>query len=286
MDIPLTSRDLGYGIGIPALVGLALLWNLRWMLPTDLGRRYAPSLALGGGVIAGYFLLPLGPVQPETHWHFLPHALLIAAVVGIVSASNDLILLDRLLLYSIVSLGISFVLIPTWDDLNPPRLQYLSGLSAMIVVLALLYGRLIEHAPGPFLPFIFCVTSICGAVLLAHSGSLLFGQIGLTAVGSLLGMTLACRLDKNSQSLDGLGFPLAIFLCCSMMIGQTNSFSSIPIYAYAVLPVAPLGLFMTANSKQSGIKGLLVRLLLPALICGVALGIAFWFEPITGAEPY
>ena len=133
------------------------------------------------------------------------------------------------------------------------------------------------------------MTCLSGAILLMHSGSLLFGQIGFTAAGATLGLTIAARVDKNSRSLDGLAYPVVFFLCTSMMIGHTNSFGKIPINSYVLIPCAPLGLFLSMNGPLSGgkgVKGISLQVLIPLLICAAALGTAFWFEPLTGTEAY
>lgn len=289
MHIPFTWEEIGYGFGIPAVVALALLWNLRWMLPSAVGRRYAPSVAFSAGMIVGYWLLNLGPLQPEPDWQWLPHFMLMATVVGMISASEDLNVLDRFLLFALATGAAALILIPTWEDLSPPRQQYLIGLTSLVVLLALGYRHLLSRIDGPVLPFVFFMTCLSGAVLLMHSGSLVFGAIGLTAAGATLGLTIASRVDKNSRSLDGLAYPLVFFLCNSLMIGHTNSFGNIPIYSYALIPCAPLGLLFSTKGPLSGgkgIKGIMLQIFVPLLICAAALGTAFWFEPLAGTEAY
>lgn len=289
MHVPFTSEEIGYGVGLPALIGLALLWNLRWMLLGSMGRRYACPIAFSAATVAGYWFLKLGPVQPETHWQWLPHLLLIAAVIGMVSASEDLNNFDRFLLFAIATGAAGFQLVPTWEDLTPPRQQYLLGLTILVVVLSLSYQRLIQNMEGALFPAVLTMTCLTASILLMHSGSLLFCQIGLSATGATFGMTVAAKIDKKSRSLDGLAFPFVFFLCNALMIGHTNSFSSIPNYVYAIIPFAPLGLLIASKSPSANAKGkkaIAIQFIIPLVVCVAALAIAFWFEPLSGEEAY
>lgn len=258
--------------------------NLRWMLPQSIGRRYAPAVAFTGAFQIGYWSLKLGTLIPEGHWQWLPHCLAVAAIVGAISASSDLTLLDRFLLYAIAAAGMSFLLIPTWEELAPPRPQYIMIWSGTVVALTLLLHPLVKNLPGVILPWTFFATSMTAAVILTHSGSLLFGQIGIAAMGGLLGITLVSAIDRNCRSLDGIEFPIAVYLCSVMMIGHVNSFSNIPVSAYAIVPFAPLGLTLSLFGPLATLKGrslVIAQLLLPLIICATALGIAFWFEPLS-----
>lgn len=280
--MPLSGYDLGYGIALPLVVALFAMINLRWMLPADVAQRYSPAVAWLTGTLLGYWLLRLGPFVPQLHWHWLPWVMLGTFSIGVVGASRNLMLLDRLLLFLLGGLVAGWLLFPGWDTVWPPREQYFLGWVAYVVALALILNAQSERLAGSTFALVLTLTAVTGGVLLAHSGSLRFAQMLWAAAAACGGLTVAARLDKNSQHLDGFAFPFTLFVSAMMLIGHVNSFSKIPIYSYAFIPLAPCSLLILRGKPQSqGLKGFAFMIGLPVAVLATAVGIAFWYEPFS-----
>lgn len=281
--MPFNWNDLSYGFGLPTLSALLLLMNMRWMFPVNFARRYAPSVAFVAAFQVGYWLLKLGPVYPEGHWQWLPHLLVVAAIIGVVSASQDLNVIDRVLLATVATIISAILLVPNWQDLTFPRQEYMLGWSLLVIILAQFYNSISLKFPATIFPAVLCLTCLTGAVLMTHSGSLLFGQIGLASAGGTLGLTVAAIFDKRSRSMDGLAYPMTFFLCTTMLIAEVNSFTEIPFASYLLIPCAPLGLWLASVgplSRFKGTSGSAIQFGIPLLICSISLGLAVWYEPL------
>lgn len=277
--MPITPEDLGYGFVIPAVAALLSMVIMRRIPPVEFGRRYAPTIGLVLGFELGYWLLGLGELRTRPHFHWLPIAMIAVGVVNISVEALGSSALDRLLSYVVITLIAGWFLVPDYPRLPLPWQQSLAVWTAMVVLLSLAYRPLVARCQGTLLPVIYLVMAGCAAVLALVSGSMERAQSVGALAGAFFGLSLAALFDSKSRQLDGVTFPTVFFFCSMMMISQTNSFSQIPVPAYYILPLAPLGLWLSgAGKKSSGIFGGLLKFLLPVLICLAAVGWALYVE--------
>ena len=119
--MPFTVTDILYGGAMPAFVAGLLMLILRWLLPDAFEKRYTVVIAFVTGFFVGYGMLSLSPWIPTAHWHWLPWMLLAGTVVGPISCANGVYRIEKWLLYALLALGVGWMLVPTWEDLEPAR---------------------------------------------------------------------------------------------------------------------------------------------------------------------
>ena len=276
--MPFSLNEIQNGSAVPAIVAAILLLIVRRLLPRDLGERYGSAMPALAGFLTGYCLLNLAPWVPATHWHWMPYALIAASIAGPVACADGVKYGERALLFGVVAAITAWFFVPTWEDLDPSRRVYLIGMVAYIVGLACLLEPLSQRLPGPLLPAVLWLTLTAAAIVLALSGSLRFAQIGLTGAAPFLGISLAAWADRKANHLTGVGLLFAVLSVGALSIGQVNSFSSVPLVAYVIIPVAPLTLWLTMVgplAKLTGARRWAVNALLPiaVLASGILLAV-------------
>lgn len=278
--MPFSATDLLYGFVTPAAVAGVALFLLR-LIPADVAQRSAATVALVGGCWAGYWLLSLGPWQPETHWHWLPWAVLMALATGPVSCARGVSSVEQVALCVLVSTVAAWSLVPTWPSLDPPRLAQAGALAGYAVILASLLGPLTKRFKGPFLPAVLAVTLLAAAIVLALSGSLRFAQIAGAGAGAMFGIGIAAQLDKKADSLRGAAMAFTLLTAGALYVGQVNSFSNVPLASFALVPLAPLALWpctLGSLARQTGWRRWLSHAGLPAIVIALGLGLAAYAE--------
>lgn len=279
--MPLTPTDVVWGFLVPAIVSAAVLFVLRRVLPQALADRYPGAIALAIGFFSGYGLLALAPWQPSSHWHWLPYVLLAASLVTPVALAEGVWSFERGLLYGLVALLASWLLVPTWDDLEPPRGVSIVGLAVYITLLAILLEKLARRLPGPVLAAILGFCMIFAAVVLALSGNLRMGQIAGAAAAAFIGCAMASRRRPEHDSLQGLALPFALHSAGLLYVGRVNSFSGLPDLSYLLPTLAPLGLwasFAGLGGNPMGTNRKLLGAILVVLPLVVAVGLALAAE--------
>lgn len=275
-----TRDDLIYGLAVPATVALVVCL-IRKFWKADFFDRYAAVLAIAPGFAYGYFRLKLGPVDPDADWEFLPYALIGACAIGPAAVASGTTWFDRALLYAVSAAVLGWLIIPTWDDLEPSRQVYARVLVAYVVVVASCLEPAADKLPGPVAPAVMTFTCAGAAIVVALSDSARFGQIPGLAVGSFGGMTLAACLDRKQNSLRGAAPLIAGLLTGMMVIAKAMTFSEIPLASYLLIPAAPLLMCFAAVgplAKLTGFKRVLAQLLPPLIAVGVAAGLAISSE--------
>ncbi|QDS86030.1 hypothetical protein EC9_01880 [Rosistilla ulvae] len=274
-------QDILYGGCLPAAVAVLVFVVMSRGLPEQVGLRYASASALTLGFLAGYAMLALGPWAAESHWHWLPYALLVASVAGPIAAAEGVHAVERWLLFAILGGTFAWFLVPEWDDLQPSWAVHASILTIYIACLAGGLESLARRMPGPLLPATLWMTLSATAVALALSGSLRFAQIALAGAAAMFGLAILAWFRPARTSLVGSGFAVAVLAAGSLLIGRVNSFSEVPLATYLLIPLAPLALFASLAgplSRVEGFKGVAFRLALPILLLGVAVGLAIAAE--------
>ncbi|MEW4488885.1 hypothetical protein AB1L42_12435 [Thalassoglobus sp. JC818] len=279
--MPVSLADVGYGFLLPAFAALMSLVLLRRMLPEDAGRRYVPMFGLVLGFQLGYWLLNLGQFPPAYHFHWLPIAMILVGLTSAVTEATGSTIVDRILMYAVVSLIGCWFLLPNYPGLPLPW-QYTALIgSAVITIVSLASRPLVKQLSGPLLTGSYFSMLAIGAVMMVLSGSIGFGQITGAATGACFGLFLAALLDPKANEQEGLAFPVIFFAFAMMMIGQTNSFSNIPQWAYYILPLTPIGMWESQLGffkSMGGIGGSITRYLVAIHYSLIALGIALYAE--------
>jgi hypothetical protein len=274
--MPFSLADFVYGGLIPAALAAAL-WNL---LPRRAGaptlQRIATATAFVAAVHAGYWLLALGKPAPASHWEWLPWTLLLslAGVVPGASGTRGRLLTTGLLL--IVAVAASWVLVPRWEHLEPPRSVHLVALTAGIVLISVGLTPLAPRMPAARLFVLLAVVLVCESVILALAGSLRFAQIAGCGAAALSGMSLAAYFQRNGRTAEGIALPFAVLAAGMMLIGRVNSFSDVPLISYLLPPLAPLALWPLSAGPLAGTTAPRRWLLasLPVVLCLLAVGLA------------
>lgn len=253
--MPVSITDLLYGILAPAALAGALFVLLGRGLPSDIAKRFAATAGLAAGFCLGYGLLELGPWIPETHWHWLPAAVVATLAAGPVARAGGVSWLERSLLYVLLAAVTGWFLIPTWNDLEPSRTTLLAGWCGYVVLVSLLLEALCSRATGGGLPLVLILTLLAAAVVLALSGSLRFAQIAGAGMGAMLGIGVTLVWSGTKDGLRGGMLAFTVFAAGALLIGRLNSFSDVPWASYLLVPVAPLALWLSVTGPLGKVTG-------------------------------
>jgi len=278
--MPFSLNDVLLGFALPALWAGGVFAVLSRFSPEDALRRFGPSVGLVGGFLLGYFLLKLGPAvpDPDNHWHWLPFAMLLPLITGPVSQAKGVSGFESILLSVLVAAVAGWWLVPDWEALDPSRATHLIVWGALVVVLIGVTEPLSRRFSGTIFGLVLFITMTFAAAVLALSGILRFAQMAGAGAGALAGLALACRFgSEEANSLPGLAGGFVLLCCGSLLIGQVNSFSDIPLASYLLVPLAPTSLWLFVRgplSRWEGTKGFLARAGLPLIISAIALVLA------------
>lgn len=271
----LTLRDLGLGFAVPALAAAIIVLVLRTkQLRSNTTERYAASLAIFVGFFLGYRLIPLGPWMPDVDWHWIPYAVVGAAIVGSATLADGISRVDQTLLTLFAAAALACAIVPTFDDLAPTYPYQFAALVTCVLLFSLLFEPISERLPGPTTPAILIATGLVAAAILLLSGSLGFMQIAFALVGSLCGVIAVAFLQREVNALRGAAPLLASLLCGLLLVGRAYSFSSVPTLSYLLVPLAPLTLGLVAFGPVGRLSPrwkLTLQIALPLIVLASAL---------------
>jgi hypothetical protein len=267
--MPFSAADALYGFALPALAAAVGCFVVRRALGDDLGGRYAAAVAFAGAFVLGYWLVKLGPWMPEAHWHWLPYAVLLAAIAGPVGSATGVRLFERVLLFAAVALVAAWDLAPNWENPELSRKTQIAAWVALVVVVALLLRPLATAVSGGLLSAVCAICCIAAAVVLNCSGSNLFTQLAGAGAGAMTGVAIAAAFDRRTNALDGWPLPFAVFLSGALWIGQSNSFGDVPLASYVLVSLSPLAMWIGVRGPIAQLTGVKRTLALAAL--GIAL---------------
>ncbi len=240
---------LGYGALVPAVVALAIYVTARRMLPGDAATRYPAALSVVGGFVTGYALLPWAPLNPSSHWHWLPYLALFTMLAGPVCLATGVGWLERIALHVAVAIVCAFVLVPTWEKLQTARLAYVIGLAASIAVISLLLEPLAKRNNGPVFPTLLVFVGATAAVVLGLSGSMKFAQLAGVIAAVAFGSALGTVILRSESFWRGAVLPFTVLVLGLLFVGYVNSFSNVPAASYALVGIAPLSLWLCAYRR-------------------------------------
>ncbi|MHC5109498.1 MAG: hypothetical protein ACYTHJ_06430 [Planctomycetota bacterium] len=251
--MPISPFDILLGFLAPAVLAGALALIMLRLLPENAARIIAAPIAVLGGFLLGYAFVAAAPWQPSDHWHWLPYLAAGAAVVASMVALPAMPAPVRVMLGLALSAAIAWLLVPDWEDLEPSRAVYLWGFATYsAAIMVFLFPAAKRSEPGRFLVAMI-LTSVAASAMMALSGNLRFAQICGAAVGAMIGCALAVRLAKQKPAHAGLVILFVGIVASLILVSQLHSFSEIPLFAYALIPPAPLLLLVTESGFFHGI---------------------------------
>lgn len=304
--MPFSQKDILLGLVVPALASMIVVAVVAWLSRKrdSTGTAAAPAVVLG--FLLGYWLLKLGPVVPEFDRDWLPYTAVCALVPAMIPRQSRHSFKLQLLALAIVVIVSAWVLVPTWDSLEPSRTVHLAvwtiytfALSAGLLSIAragdwpqrssndeepLRQVKDASRSGGLLFLFLMLATLSAASALLLLSESLLFCQIMLAGTAAFAGLALvyatASRFFQFRPSLSGAALVYSILVSAAMLTGKVNSFSDVPTSSYLILPLTPLayGLALPARSGELSWKQTLLVIVVALAICGLAMGLALSAE--------
>ncbi|MEX0717217.1 MAG: hypothetical protein WD066_11545 [Planctomycetaceae bacterium] len=263
-----------YGVLAPALVAAVASCLARRVLPAATAARHAGAFAFSAGVCAGYALLPeWAPWIPERHWHWLPYLAIGAAVVGPIALAEGVGWFERWMLLVPLAIVASWLLVPRWPNLDPPRTTLVPAVAGYFFLLAVLLDGLPDRVPGRMLPgALFVSAAVVATVILDQASVSLARAAGLSAC-ALGGIAAAFGRRATAMELRGLVPAFATIVGGMAFAGCIEPTE--PLFALLLIPAAPLALWFLAWGPLRGsvtTRATLARgtLFVLALIVGAA----------------
>lgn len=246
--MPFSFNDIAFGFAIPAVIVMAILLMARRAASM---RRFAILLAIAIAFVAGYFPLKLGPLTPQSHWHWIPSSLIAACLVAALLAGNEASRSLRAVVYTLVALATGWLLVPTWPDLAPSRSVYLATWPVLTAGIAFFVDEAALRTPERSTALMLFVTCSASSVLIVLSDNLRFAQMALILAGIFIGILLYSETSlripnvkalkenkRRSPIAASIGLPVAVSLCGLLLVARVNSFSAVPLVAYFLPPAA------------------------------------------------
>src|SRR4051812_45341785 len=101
-------------------------WLLRRFAPASIAARYATAAPAAAAFAVGYVLLPdWALLWPQRHWQWLPYLAIAAAVVGPIGQAPAFQAWERALLHVLFGVVAGWLLVPTWETLEPSRATWM-----------------------------------------------------------------------------------------------------------------------------------------------------------------
>lgn len=280
--MPFSTPDILWGMVLPALVAGLAFSLLTKVLPAERAKRWSAAVSLIGGFSFGYFLSSFAVWPPTSHWHWLPVAVLPGLVFGPLSREFGLGDLLRSPLLLPPSLIAAWLLMPTWERLEPDPMLQMAAWAMLFWALMVAIEPLADRIPPITLSGVFSVVLFCGAVVVIQGETLRFGQTLLTAAFSMGGLFLANLTLGRRDHLLGIACPFVLLLGGPILVGQVSTFSGVPLASYLLVPLAPLTLWLTQVgplAKSEGMAKMAAMFLLPTVTCLGAILLSEWIYP-------
>lgn len=299
--MPFSTRDLLLGIALPAVIAFVLTSIAVLLSRKRDATGVTAAIAVIPGFLAGYWLLKLGPFLPEADRDWLPYAAVFALIPAMVPQQSLRLLATRLLVLALTVVVVGWLLVPTWDHLEPSRTTHLVAWSAYTFFLSvgMLWFARVERFPDISVPetaghrdnrtyrpgsrlFLFLIVSTLAAAsgLLLLSESLLFCQIMAVGMAAFAGFAIAYWCFQCRSGLEGVSLVYSLLISAALLTGKVNSFSSVPTTSYLILPLTPLayGLVLPGRAERITWKRTLLVIVAALVICGLAIGLALAAE--------
>jgi len=264
---------LAKAIAAPAAISLAVALLL-CRFANEPWRRYAAAIAFATGFCAAFGIIrPWGELLPSRHWQWTFYIALAAAVLGPISAAPRLHWVERLLLLAFSAVVASWLLVPTWESLQPPRAVWLTLLASYFVLIAAAMEPLASFLPARHLFAWLTVSAGATAVLVTAAISLTYGQLAGASAAALLGCSLAVWRSAEADNLRALVPAYAAIVGGWAFVGCIDPPQS--IWGLLLAPAAPLALWCFARGPLAKLTGFGAIAAQAGAVAAI-LGIAAW----------
>jgi hypothetical protein len=278
--MPFTLVDLLYGGVVPAVVGMIVWWLARRVLQEDAAARYAASLAVAAGVLAGYWLVwwkeDHGRWLPKMPYDWLPMVIAAAGIIGPVVLARGVSRVERGVVYLVFGLVAVWILLPTRASVLPQRPWYAAGLGPALAVLAILFDGVCERFGAALVAGVTAFCAMCAAAILLLSGSTSFALTAGSGAAALAGIAVAASRSREA-TCRGAALVCCVLLGGAMLVGKFNTLSAVPPGCYVVPALAPLLLWGAVRGPLSGGGGFAVgskQVVLPVAASVIAVVVA------------
>ncbi|HAD61043.1 MAG TPA: hypothetical protein DCG12_17520 [Planctomycetaceae bacterium] len=202
---------------IPVVVAVVVTWFTNRFSRLS---GHAVTTGVAAGFVAGWYSQEFAVWIPERYLDWMPLAALF------------FLLLPRL-----VVLPATFLLVPSFASLQPPRPVAIGMVATGIYVFGLFVEKAASQVRQRLLTAVLMATGTSCSIVLVQSSSLKLAQIGGILTAALApGAFWSGDPDRNSKGLAMLFFGLLSNL---MFIGYANTYSDVPVWCFALPLAAP-----------------------------------------------
>lgn len=255
-----------YAVLVPAGLSFAVAWGLLRVLPRDVAPLIAGAIGCAAGFFAGYGLLETANLRPTTYWHWLPWLGIVAALAGSVGLSPRVPIFVRWMLWLAVGIVSSWLLVPTWADLKPSRIGYVSIFAVCVFLVTVLIESLARRPSARLISLSLSLSSLCGAVLMAAFVSLRFGMLAFAAFAAVSGVCAMSAFGSTRDVVRGAALFYAVVIGGLMLTGQLVGV--VPSVCFFLISAAPTVLWACEFgplSRLTGNAAVIIRLAAIAL---------------------
>ncbi|MEO2036539.1 MAG: hypothetical protein ABGZ35_31070 [Planctomycetaceae bacterium] len=235
------------------------------------------AVALGTAFFAGWATQQWTTLWPTRYLDWLPYVAVGLSVVALMSTAG----LPRKIIWPLATaacVGAAWLLVPPFARLQPLAVCMIAAATLLLfVAVEPLRTRSNERL------FIACLmaTGTAGSIVLAQSFSLKFAQSMGILTAALAGSLLFGKGGSDSSSAC-LSLVFMTVLTNLMFIGYAGSTSDVPVFCYAILPFAPLALWIAAgvrNKEKRSLSAAAGAVVAFAIVLLVAVGPAVMAHP-------
>ncbi len=205
---------------------------------------FSGATALSVAFFAAWASQDWAKLTPTRYLDWMPYCGLTLGLVAYVRAALIPKWAQWLLIVAATT-GATWLLVPDFPRLQPPRVQAFAMISIASAILSMLLESLACRVKGRVFLTALMVSGTVGALVLQQSFGMKFAQILGMLTASLAGPFLYVR-KQPEETLWGLPTVFSTLTCNLMFIGVSSSTSDVPRFCYAVVPLVPIGLWLLA----------------------------------------
>jgi hypothetical protein len=273
-------KVLFFGGFIPAAIAIGVVFAGINLFAENIADRWAMAAGMAVAFIAGYAILPdWAAFLPERHWQWLPYLAAAGMVIGPVAQARGVWTAERWLLWMLLAAVAAWLVVPTWQTLDPPRQFYVPFLGTYVVVVTALLDPLAKRfSPTVVLAQLSLAATAVALLVVAGAKSMVYGQVGGIAAAATVGCFLAAFLNASRSMTRGM-VPLYTVLVGGMaFVGYVEPEK--PIAGMLLLPAAPAAMWLGALGPCSRMGASAVVALQTALVVAVlSIGAALVLTP-------